>query len=255
VATESDLRDLLRGPEPEGRGDIDLDAVLSRTRRRRRPRVIAAQALGSVAIVGVLGTAVIVGGPLADRGVMMSAEDTGVGADGAGEAIAESGDAPYVDQDALKWMPDACGAPVTEAVSSPGVTLEMSLVTIFEPEQRIPVTVTLRNDGPDPLVGVTSPWPHVSLARDGLVVWHTYSTQEAIGRVVDLAPGESMTFETYFDGVICRTEDDLMMDDPQNGMPDAPPGRYELRAVVVVATDAGETLVAVSPPTGLEIAG
>lgn len=252
MATESDLRDLLRGPEPEGRGDIDLDSVLSRTRRRRRPRVIAAQALGSVAIVGVLGTAIFVGGPLADRGVMMSAEDTGAGADG---AIAESGDAPYVDRDALTWVPDACGAPVTGLVSSDGLTLEMSIETTFEPEQRIPLTVTLRNDGPEPLVGVTSPWPHVSLARDGLVVWHTYSTQEAIGQAVDLAPGESMTFESYVDRVICRTEDDLVMDGPQNDMPDAPPGQYELRAVVVVATDAGEIVVAASPPSGLEIVG
>ena len=127
MATESDLRDLLRGPDPEGRGAIDLDAVLSRTRRRRRPRVIAAQALGSVAIVGVLGTAIFVSGPLADRGVMMSAEDTGAGADGAGEAVTESGDAPYADQDALKWMPDVCGAPVTDPVSSDGVALEVSI--------------------------------------------------------------------------------------------------------------------------------
>jgi hypothetical protein len=252
VATESDLRDLLRGPDPEGRGDIDLDAVLSRTRRRRRPRVIAAQVLGSVAVVGVLGTAIFVGGPLADRAVMMTAEDAGAGSDGGSE---ESATAPFADDDTLRWTPDACGAPVTELVSSDGLTLEMSIETIFEPEERIPVQVTLHNDGPEPLVGVTSPWPHVSLARDGLVVWHTYSTQEAIGQVVDLAPGESVTFESYVDRVICRTEDDLVMHDPQNDMPTAPPGRYELRAVVVVATDAGDTLVAASPPFEVEIAG
>jgi hypothetical protein len=255
VATESDLRDLLRGPDPEGRGAIDLDAVLSRTRRRRRPRVIAAQALGSVAIVGVLGTAIFVGGPLADRGVMMTADDVGSGADGAGESIAESGDAPYVDQDALKWMPDACGAPVTDTVSSEGLTLEMSIETIVEPEERIPVQVTLRNDGPDRIVGTSSPWPHMSLARDGLVVWHSYQTQEAIGYLIDLAPGESTTLETYFDRVICRSEDDLIMDGPQNDMPAAPPGQYELRAVLVMTTDDGATLVAASAPFPLEIAG
>jgi hypothetical protein len=251
VATESDLRDLLRGPDPEGRGEIDLDAVLSRTRRRRRPRVIAAQALGSVAIVGVLGTAVIVGGPLADRGVMMSAEDSGAGSDGAGEAVAESGDAPYVDQDSLKWMPDACGAPVTDPVSSDGLTLEMSIVG--DAQERVPVTVTLRNDGAEPIVGTSSPWPHVSLARDGIVVWHTYDTQEAIGYLVDLAPGESTTLETYVDLLACRSEDDLIMDGPQNDMPAAPPGEYEVRAVLVVTTDDGARLIAASAPFPLEI--
>jgi hypothetical protein len=255
VATESDLRDLLRGPDPEGRGDIDLDAVLSRTRRRRRPRVIAAQALGSVAVIGVLGTAVFVSGPLADRGVVMSADDLGSGADGAGEAVAESGDSPFADEDALKWMPDACGAPVTDAVSSGGLTLEMSTELVVEPQERIPVQVTLRNDGPDDIVGVSSPWPHVSLARDGLVVWHSYQTQEAIGYVIDLAPGESTTLETYFDRVICSTEDDLIMDGPQNDMPAAPPGQYELRAVLVVTTDEGQTLVAASAPFPLAISG
>lgn len=253
MATESDLRDLLRDPDPEGRGAIDLDAVISRSRRRRRPRVIAAQALGSVAIVGVLGTAVVVGGPLADRGVMMTADDAG--ADGAGEAVAESGDAPYVDQDALKWMPDACGAPVTDVVSSGGLTLDLSIETTLEPEERTPVEITLRNDGPDRLVGTSSPWPHVSLARDGLVVWHSYQTQEDIGYLIDLAPGESTTLAGYVDAVVCASEDDLIMDGPQNDMPAAPPGPYELRAVLVVWTDDGTTLVASSTPLLLEIAG
>jgi hypothetical protein len=252
VATESDLRDLLRGPDPEGRGAIDLDAVLSRTRRRRRPRVIAAQALGSVAIVGVLGTAIFVSGPLGARDVLMSAEDGGAGAD---QAVPESGDAPYVDQDALKWMPDACGAPVTDAPSSDGLTLEMSIETIFEPGERIPVQITLRNDGPNPVVATSSPWPHVSLARDGLVVWHSYQTQEAIGYLIDLAPGESTTLEAYVDRLICRSEDDLIMDGPQNDMPAAPPGRYELRAVLVMTTDDGATLVAASAPYPVEIVG
>lgn len=248
MATESDLRDLLRGPDPEGRGEIDLDAVLSRTRRRRRPRVIAAQALGSVALVGVLGTAVVVAIPRADTGVQMTAEDAVAGSD-------EAATAPFADEDALRWMPDACGAPVTEQVSTPGLTLEMSIVTTYEPQERIPVTVTLRNDGPDRLVGTSGRSPSVSFARDGLVVWHSYATQDASARVVDLAPGESMTFEAFFDRVICGTEDDLIMDDPQRDLPVAPPGQYELRAVLVVATDAGATLLAASPPLSLEIAG
>lgn len=249
MATESDLRDLLRGPEPEGRGEIDLEAVLTRTRRRRRPRVIAAQALGSVALVGALGTAVVVSLPLAQPGVMMSAEDAG--ADGAGE---EAATAPFADEDARGWTPDVCGAPVTDPVASEGVTLEMTLVTTFEPEQHVPVVVTLRNDGPNRLVGTTGSVPHVSLARDGVVVWHSSATQDASARLVDLDPGEQMTYETYIERSICSSEEDLVMDDPDTALPLAPAGFYELRSVVVISTDDGATLVAASPPTPLEIA-
>jgi hypothetical protein len=249
VATESDLRDLLRGPDPEGRGEIDLDAVLSRTRRRRRPRVIAAQALGSVALVGVLGTAIFVSDPLGARDVMMSAEeDSGAGAD---EIAGES--ATLEDGAATKWQPDACGAPLTEVGSSAGVTLEMELVTTFEPGQRAPVTVTLRNDGTERLVGTTASAPHVTLARDGVVVWHSYATQDASARLVDLEPGEQMAYETYIERAICGSEEDLLMDDPETDLPLAPAGEYEMRSVVVITADDGTTLLAVSPRMPLEI--
>jgi hypothetical protein len=251
VATESDLRDLLRGPDPEGRGEIDLDAVLSRTRRRRRSRLIAAQALGSVALVGVLGTAIVVSNPLGQPGVMMTAEDA------AGDSLGEeAATAPYADEDARAWSPDVCGAPATDPVPSAGITLEMTLVTTFEPGQRVPVTVTLRNDGPDRLVGTTNSAPYVSLAvADGVVVWHSYATQDASARLVDLEPGEQMVYETYVERSICGSEDDLVMDDPDTTLPLAPAGYYELRSVLVISTDDGTTLLAVSPAASLEIAG
>lgn len=244
MATESDLRDLLRGPDPEGRGEIDLDTVLSRTRRRRRPRVIAAQALGSVALVGVLGTAIVVSIPPTNQAALMTAEDAAAGSEEA---------APFADEDALRWMPDACGAPVTDPVGSDILALVITLPTIVEPEERIPFTVTLRNDGPDPIVGTASSAPYVSFARDGIVVWHSYATQDASAQVVDLDPGESMTFETSFDRVICATEDDLVMPDPDNPLPLAPSGDYELRAVVVVATETGPSLIATGPALPIEI--
>ncbi|WP_309712090.1 hypothetical protein [Pseudolysinimonas sp.] len=246
MATESDLRDLLRGPDPEGRGEIDLDTVLSRTRRRRRPRVIAAQALGSVALVGVLGTAVVVSIPRVDQAALMTAEDAAAGSE-------ESATAPYADEDALRWMPDACGAPVTDPVGADALALEITIPTTLGPEERIPVSVTLRNAGPDRIVGTTGSAPYVSLARDGIVVWHSYAVQDASAQVVDLDPGESMTFETSFDRVICGTEDDLVMDDPDSALPPAPRGDYELRAVVVVATETGLNVVATGPPLPLEI--
>jgi hypothetical protein len=248
VATESDLRDLLRGPDPEGRGAIDLDAVLSRTRRRRRPRVIAAQALGSVALVGVLGTVAVVAIPRADPAVQMTAEDAGAGSD-------EAATSPYADEDALAWTPDTCGAPATEPVGAGSLGLAITVASVDASAERVPVMLTLRNDGPERIAGAIGSQPSLSLALDGIVVWHSDATAEASGAVVDLAPGESTTWETYVDLVVCGSEDDLVMDGSQNDMPAAPPGVYEVRAVLVVTTDDGATLIAASAPLPLEIVG
>jgi hypothetical protein len=242
VATESDLRDLLRGPDPEGRGEIDLDAVLSRTRRRRRPRVIAAQALGSVALVGVLGTAIFASDPLGARDVMMSAEeDSGAGAD---EIAGES--ATLEDGAATKWQPDACGEPVTEVASIEGLALKASVDTTIGPDEEILATVTLRNEGSEPFVGLTSPWPYVSVARDGVVVWHSYEIRYMSGQTVDLAPGESMTFNVAsVDRHVCDGEDDSQSSGAG--------GTYELHAFIDVITDDGPRIVTASPPVPLEI--
>lgn len=244
MSTESDLRDLLKGPDPEGRGDIDLDAVLSRTRRRRRPRVIAAQALGSVALVGVLGTAVVIAIPRADQDVQMTAEDAAAGSD-------EAATAPF-DGDS-RWMPDVCGASATDPVASDTLALDITIPTTIDSDERVPVTITLRNDGPDRIVGSSGSAPYVSLASDGIVVWHSYAIQDASARVVDLDPGESMTYESYFERVVCATEDDLVMDDQDGALPLARPGDYELRAVIVVATEAGDIVLATAPPHPVEI--
>ena len=80
MATESDLRDLLRDPDPEGRPTIDLNAVVTRARRRRRPKVIAAQALGSVAAVGALFVGISAIIP-PQQAAMMVAEDSAGGAE------------------------------------------------------------------------------------------------------------------------------------------------------------------------------
>jgi len=247
VATESDLRDLLRGPEPEGRSAIDLDAVLTRARRRRRPKMVAVQALGSVALVGVLGTAVFVTLPRAAETTAITAQDT------AGGSEAES--APFADQDALRSTAPVCGEPVDVASPSADLSLEISLPTIVEPETRIPVTVTLRNDGTDRIQGSTASAPTMTFARGGIVVWHSYAVQDLAVRVVDLGPGESVSYETFFDGVVCSSEDELFMDDPANPLPAAGPGQYELFAALVISTDDGTGMLASASPLPVEIAG
>ena len=228
MPSESDLRDLLRGPDPEGRTAIDLDAVLTRARRRRRPRVIAAQALGSVALVGVLVTAVTVSLPRAAETTAITAQDTDAGA---GEAEA----APFADDSHLRWMPDSCGAPASDPVSADGLSLELAPLVVEEGTSTVPVTVTLRNERSVRVAGVTDVTPHLTLSRDGLVVWHSAvaepATPGAARPVVDLEPGESMTFDATLDLVICGSEEDILSDAP---MPLATAGAYELRAVLVI---------------------
>jgi hypothetical protein len=247
VPSESDLRDLLQGSDPEGRAAIDLDAVLTRARRRRRPKVVAAQALGSVAVVGALFTAVVAVQPPPQAATMI-AED----ADGAGDEFAS---APEADS-ALKWMPDSCGAPVTDAPTADGLVLEMEPVVIQPGAGSTPVAVpvTLTNLGPTRVVGVSGGTPHLTLSSGGTVVWHTYSVQSTIGMVVDLDPGESMAYDATLEPAVCETEDDLMMIDPAAPLPPAPPGAYELRSALVVTLDDGSGfLTAGGGPVAVDI--
>jgi hypothetical protein len=240
VPSESDLRDLLRGPEPEGRAAIDLNAVLTRARRRRRPKVVVAQALGSVAAVGVLGTAIFVAIPRADQTSSMIAQDTAAG----GSAV-ES--APFADSDAAKWVPETCGAQVVDHPGSAVLGAEITLPTTIEPGATVPVTVTLRNDGPDVVTGTTPVAPYLVFSEAGTVLWHSYAEQDFSGRLVDLAPGESITYDAVFERTVCASEDELMAPEPANPLPLAGPGSYEVRATIVLQSVDGPTFVASSP--------
>lgn len=214
MATESDLRDLLRGPDPEGRSAIDLDTVLSRTRRRRRPRVIAAQALGSVALVGVLGTAVVVSIPRADQAALMTAEDAAAGGE-------ESATAPYVDEDASRAAYDACGDPLVTPPPlgwSLGVALGADAV-VSDDSGNLDVTVSLRNDSPLAVTGVAD-IPSVAIVRDGVVVAHGIPVEPA-ARPIELASDAVVTWSLVIWVASCDTEAGAL-----------PAGEYQARAVV-----------------------
>jgi hypothetical protein len=176
VATESDLRDLLQHPDPEGRGAIDLDAVLRRARRRRRPRVIAAQALGSVAVVGVLGTAIFIGQPPAQEAAMI-AQDTAAGT-GANESQ------PFADTDIENGMLKAseCGdAPVVPPLLGWTVVVAPSPLAA---SGEVAVSVTLGLDAPVPESG-TATISALTVIDDGIVVGHAFP----IGASVAIGPG------------------------------------------------------------------
>jgi hypothetical protein len=245
VATESDLRDLLQGPDPEGRTAIDLDAVLRRARARRRPRAIAASAVGALALVGVLTPVVLISQQATNESSLMVAEDSG----GAAEASTAE------DQD-FATVPSAaslvsCGAPVIDHASGDALVLEVAPITADAGSASIPIEVTLRNDGPTSLVGATTSLPVVVFSRDGVVLWYSSPIQDASGVRVDLDPGESMTYATTFEPVTCTAGVEAESGDSdglREDLPAAGAGSYRLSAAIDFIADDGTGAILVTGP-------
>lgn len=252
MATESDLRDLLREPEPEGRAAIDLDTVLSRARRRRRPRVVAAQALGSVAVIGALATGVVVGLPATQPGVLMVAEDS---AGGAGD---EAASGPAAEDGQLIRTPSAatlqtCSAPVSDIGGASGLVLTVAPAVAAAGDAGIPIEVTLRNTSETSFTGVTGLEPILTLSRDGIVLWYSNGPRDLAATAVDLAPGEEMVFRATLEPVVCGPEDSA--EGFRDDLPAAEPGAYEVRAALDVVPDDDGTgpLLVTGPPSALEL--
>ena len=239
MATESDLRDLLRDPESEGRAAIDLDAVLSRARRRRRPKVVVAQALGSVAAVGVLVTGVAVTLPQQTPASVMVADELAGGA----ENWSVPGSA---DESALRMLTEVCGEPFAEmSTSSLAASIDPAATDGTVTALSLPVTVT--NPSAVPVAGTAS-IPLIVITLEGVVVGHA-SPIESIGLPVALEPGARTTLDAAVEPYACDPADPAA---PIARLPLLPPGEYEMRAVVQFARDdVLETIV--GPPTALVI--
>jgi hypothetical protein len=248
VATESDLRDLLRDPDPEGRPTIDLDAVLTRARRRRRPKVVAAQALGSVAAVGALfvGIPAIVPPP---QSATMVAGDSDGGAEVYDAGAAEEFDAgPTASDYALRISAETCGAAFEDTVATSTWTLAIEPLAADEGFAELTVPVTLRNDGTTAVTGVASV-PRIVLTLDGVVVGYAPAV-DLIGIPVDLAPKASVGFEATVEPYACDPADPQA---PLDELGLLPPGDYEMRPVVQFAGEDGTVDAIAGPPQPLVI--
>lgn len=238
MATESDLRDLLRGPDPEGPA-IDVDAVLRRARSRRRPRVIAASAAGALALVGVLTPVAFLAWP-GEEAALIAAEESAADSDAGGATEL----ALPIAAEAL----DACGAPLAELPQDPVLVLEMAALSAPSGAESIPVEVVLRNVGPDPITGVARPVPAIAVAAsDGIVQWRAVG-ESADPILLSLAPGESMTFTATIDPVACPAGDGT---DPAAVPADllaAGPGTYLVRAALDVTPDGADIPIVLGGP-------
>jgi hypothetical protein len=120
-------------------------------------------------------------------------------------------------------------------------------VTAAAGARSIPVTVTLTNTGDVGILGTTASRPALTLSRDGVTIWHTNGPSDMSARIVDLGPGESMTYETVFEPLVCGPEDDAL-EAFRPGLPAAGPGTYLLWAAIDVVHDDGSATELVTGP-------
>lgn len=240
---DAEIRDRFReGTLP--RGEIDVDAVLRRARARRRPRVLLAGAGGVLAVAGIavpatLSSSVLAGGDTsggqaADAPYLESEQD----AAGTGETALRPGAQSL----------DRCMSPVTEiAPAASGLLVTVAPVSASAADRDIPVTVTLTNAGDERITGTTGARPSLTLAQDGITLWHTNGPEDLSARVVDLAPGQSMSYPASFDPVRCDTAAEQAGEFPAD-LPPLAPGTYRLSAVIPVTSDDGMVIEIVGGP-------
>jgi hypothetical protein len=234
MPSDSEIRDRFReGTQP--RGQIDVDAVLRRARARRRPRVILAGAGSVLAIAAIAVPATIssFAGSAGDSATFVAADEAAPESSGGGAA--DSGYTQAAPAEKLNF----CAAPLAEVTpAANGLVISAEEVTAQASDRRIPVIVTLTNTGDEAIFGTTGSEPALTLSQDGVTLWHTNGPQDMMGRIVDLGPGESMTYQATFEPLVCGPDDDALESFPTD-LPAAGPGRYDLWAAIDVIHDDG----------------
>ena len=237
--TESDLKKMF-SETGAALGQVDLSRVLRRSSHRRIAQQVAVGSATTLAVAGI-GVAGFTG----MRGLVQS---TG----SASSAAAPDANRPDANRpDANR--PEATGgstatdgglarAPAEKINLCGGVLSEVApnaaglvLTTNFEPgdasADRVSGTVTLTNSGSAHVTGTSAATPTIVLSKDGIVLWHSNGPVAAIGAIVDLAPGASMTYQASFQPVICAVEDDSSVSFRDN-LPHVAADAYQVSAAL-----------------------
>lgn len=237
---------------------IDLDAVLTASRARRRARRTAVVGAGSAAaallamgglVMGLQGTGLL--------GTTGSSSDSASIAESPMEAREDSADgfaAESMLAPAEKVNP--CGAPIAEATDAAGGSLSVAVepVAAVAPGGVGSALVTVTNPGPATVEGEVRVAPALTIADDGVTVWHSNGAVPPETTAVTLAPGESIQLEGLIEAVACTAADEAAGAFPP-GLPPLAPGAYGVTAVVVFlaeGTGAVEYLVAPLTPLTVE---
>ncbi|MEO6532146.1 MAG: hypothetical protein ABIO06_01075 [Pseudolysinimonas sp.] len=239
MPTEDDLREQFRH-DATPPGGIDLPAVLRGARIRRRPRVAAAAIVSSLAVIGIVvpvsislasthsTTSILSAGSAASASDQATAPEAGSGGAASGPKFIKRAPASKINL--------CAGALADPAPADDGLALTVQPVDAAAGARDIPVTVTLTNTGTQPVTGSLSPFPTVTLSRDGVVLWHSNGAVPSLAQLVNLAPGASMVFQTTFEPVVCAVEDDTR-ESFRADLPSVAPGNYQLSAALDFSPD------------------
>jgi len=244
MATEPNLRDLLRGDTPTLRA-IDTEAVIRRSKTRRLPAQIGIGGAFTLAIGG-LGVAGLQGldgtQSSSDSATTMSEQAPDQGRDGVQgttEGEATTGGIKRAPADRI----NLCGGTLAEvAPSETGLVLTVDFPD--SPVGTAPVfgTVTLTNTGTRQIAGYSSPTPAITLSQAGIVLWHSNGpTIQSIQDVL-LAPGESLDYQASFTPVVCSVDDDTA-EAFRTDLPPVAAGEYQLSAAADISVDGVAELV------------
>ena len=224
--TEPTLRHLFDAPQPDHQ--IDVAAIVRRSRARRTPKVLATAGLSVLAVGGIL-----LGGIQLAGGVGPSIQtEAGSAADESTLAAPEGAindDAGDAKRSAASAM-NQCGAAVIEpAPSETGLVFSVDFADAAVGADLVNGIVTMTNTGPRAWFGYTAAEPTITLAQNGIVVWHSNGPMIELAREVDLAPGESLEYTASLVPVVCAPEDEGEFRD---SLPAAPAGEYQVSAAI-----------------------
>lgn len=261
MPTEAELREQFHDDDrPSARNAIDLDAVLRRSRARRRPRVGAAAIVGSLAVLGIVvpvGVSVAAGQPglfSSSAGSASSAGDpSDTGGKTAPESVAGGLTGGAVDGVAPANKVNLCTGALAElAPATNGLVLTVGPVDAAATDRDIPATVTLTNNGASAFTGSASPFPALTLSRDGIVLWHSNGAVPSLAAVIDLAPGASTSFSTTFEPLTCGVADDERTSFRED-LPAVGAGTFGLSAVLDVSSNDGTSVLVSGPIATVEL--
>ena len=246
MRTEQQLRDALRGA-PIG-APLDPRPIVRASARRHRGRQVAVGGVTTLAVVGI-GAGSIAGIRSLLPQAVVGAASSSVGP----QKDSASGDAPVAP--GSKRAPadriNLCGGPLAEvAPAESGLVLTPHFpASASSTAATIDGTVTLTNTGTERVTGTTAASPAITLSQGGTVLWHSNGPMIMLAVVVDLAPGESMTYQASVSPVRCGTEDDL--DGFRDDLPGVGAGDYGLSAAIdLTRTDAAGAFVSNDLITG-----
>ena len=232
------LRHLFSAPQPEGA--IDVAAVVRGARARRLPKVLGITGVSVLAIGGI-----VLGGLQLGGGV--SPASTAGGASTESATTEDGGASAEMFSDTVKRASadklNLCTARVAALdIVDSGLELTVDFPDAPAGSASVEGVVTMTNTGADEVTGYTAASPAITLSRDGVVVWHSNGPTIELAREVDLQPGESMEYAASFTPVVCGVEDDLA-ESFGTDLPAAPPGDYEVAAMIDLMGDSDALLV------------